>query len=677
MTKTNNPIKILLVGNPNVGKSTVFNALCKQNQKTGNYSGVTVESTRGSYNYLCNQVEVVDLPGAYSVYPHSEDEQVLAKVLFNQLECFDCIIFVADALNLKRSLLLFQQIQDLGFPILMLINQIDVAEKRGYVFDIDAMQSILETKVIVSNAKKNQGIEQLKQAIHQLQFRVASNVRFQIPKEHEALLRSVSPIPSKITDYIAWVKLATLDPQNYLFQEEVGHWKKNNVWVPKRLQVQETYRRYADIDEALPKVRQKKLTLTDRLNDKIDHVLVHPFWGYVSFLFILLAVFQAVYFLAEYPMMAIEWLFGLFSEKTQELIPKGPLNNLVTNGIIPGIGGIVVFAPQIGILLYLLYLLEDSGYMSRVMFIMDRLFRPFGLNGKSVIPLVSATACAIPAIMAARNIENSKEKLITIMVAPFMTCSARLPIYSIVIALVIPKTYCFGINLQAIMLMLMYFIGFFMAMLSAFALKKIIKNKMKSFLVLDLPTYKIPQFGYNLYLAGRKVVDFVFGAGKIIFAISIIIWVLSYFGPKEDQFFSPNSNVHLEQSYLASAGKTIEPVIRPLGYDWKMGVGIITSFIAREVFVGTMSTLYSLDDDAQESTIIEKMKKDTNEQGQPVFSFATGMSVMIYYAFAMQCISTIAIVYKETNSWKWTSFQVIAMTTIAYLSAFLVYQFFK
>lgn len=677
MTDQTPPLKLLLVGNPNVGKSTVFNSLCHLNQKTGNYSGVTVESLRGEYTYLCKKVEVVDLPGAYSVYPHSEDELVLAKVLFNQLECFDCIVFVADALNLKRSLLLFQQIQDLGFPVLMLINQIDVAQKRGYTLDVSALEKQIQTKVIVSNAKKGLGIEELKQAIHQLKFRSSTQQSFKIPYEHLALVQKISQTKTNITNYITWVKLATLDPQNYLFLNEVNQWKEIASWAPKRLQVQETYRRYADINKIISKVRHKKISFTEILNDKIDRVLVNPFWGYVFFIFILLGIFQAVYFLAEYPMMAIEAAFGFLADKTQLLLPQGPLNSLITNGIIPGLGGIVVFAPQIGILLYLLYLLEDSGYMARVVFLMDRLFQPFGLNGKSVIPLVSATACAIPAIMAARNIENTREKLITILVTPFMTCSARLPIYSIIIALVIPKTYYLGINLQAIVLMAMYLIGFLMAMLSAFVLKKMIKNTMKSFLVLDLPTYKVPLFKYNFFLAGKKVLEFITGAGKIIFAISILIWLLSYFGPKKDHYFTAESNTKLEHSYLASMGKSIEPLIEPLGYDWKMGVGILTSFVAREVFVGTMSTLYSLDDESQETTIIEKMRNDTNPFGEPVFSLATGMSILIYYAFAMQCISTIAVVYKETKSLKLTSLQVIAMTGLAYVSAFLVYQFFK
>ena len=431
------------------------------------------------------------------------------------------------------------------------------------------------------------------------------------------------------------------------------------------------------IDKIISRAIQKKPEFKELLTEKLDKVLVHKFWGYVVFVFILLMIFQLVYYSASYPMDWISNFFLWLSGFVNENLPKGPLNSLLSNGIIPGVGGIVVFAPQIGILLYLLYLLEDSGYMARVVFLMDRLLRPFGLSGKSIVPLISGTACAIPAIMSTRNIENVKERLITILVTPFMTCSARLPIYSIIIELVIPNETVFGFSYKAIALLFMYFIGFFMALVSSFVLKKIIKNVGKTFLVMDLPTYKKPLFGYDFKIVLQKVWEFITGAGKIIFLVSIIIWVLSYFGPSTKKDTMMATNVKLEQSYLAKMGHQIEPAIAPLGYDWKMGVGIITSFAAREVFVGTMATLYSLDDEAPEGTIIEKMRNDTKPNGEKVFSFATGISILMYYAFAMQCISTIAVVYKETKSLKWTLIQLIGMTGLAYIVSFLVYQFFK
>jgi ferrous iron transport protein B len=377
----------------------------------------------------------------------------------------------------------------------------------------------------------------------------------------------------------------------------------------------------------------------------------------------------------------MNWIDGSFawlSQFTKTHLPEGPINSLLSDGIIPGIGGIVIFAPQIGILLYFLYLLEDSGYMARVIFLMDRFLRPFGLNGKSIVPLVSGTACAIPAIMSTRNIENVKERLITILITPFMTCSARLPVYSIIIALIFSDETIWGIQYKALALFAMYFLGFVTALISAFILKYFIKNKGKTFLVMDLPAYKMPLWTYDFKLVLGKVWEFITGAGKIILAVSVILWVLSYFGPKDEkQLFQVQSEVKLENSYLAKIGRQMEPAIAPLGYDWKMGVGILSSFAAREVFVGTMSTLYSLDDEAEEQTVIEKMKADVKPNGEKVFNFATGISILIFYAFAMQCISTIAVVYRETKSWKWTAIQLVFMSGLAYFVSMIAYQILK
>ena len=447
--------------------------------------------------------------------------------------------------------------------------------------------------------------------------------------------------------------------------------------VPKRLQTQETIRRYQNIDKIISKVLSKKIQFKELLTEKLDKVLVHQFWGYIIFGAILLFIFQSVFFLAEYPMNWISDFFLLLSTTANTYLPEGPINSLVANGIIPGLGGIMVFAPQIGILLYFLYLLEDSGYMSRVIFLMDRFLKPFGLNGKSIVPLVSGTACAIPAIMSTRNIENVKERLITILVTPFMTCSARLPVYSIIIGLVIPNKFFVGISYKALALMAMYFVGFFTALIASLILKKIIKSKGASFLVMDLPSYKMPLFGYDFNIVLGKVWEFVTGAGKIIFLFSIVIWFFSYIGPKQNDQEFVATNVKLDHSYLAKMGKSIEPAIAPLGYDWKMGVGILTSFVAREVFVGTMSTLYSLDDQAPEGKIIDKMRNDVKPNGEKVFSFATGISILFFYAFAMQCVSTLAVVYKETKSWKWTIAQLFGMSGLAYITSLIIYQILK
>lgn len=670
--------KILLVGNPNVGKSTVFNVLCNRKQKTGNYAGVTVASHSGNYIFQNEEVEVIDLPGSYSIYPSSEDEAIFAKYLVDEIHRYSGVVYILEALSIKRGLLLFQQIQDLGVPMILVVNQIDQAERRGIHIDVNALETETGVKVISTNAKENLGIEQLRQSIFSNEFIASEQPTFEIPMEQKGMVFKILQNTNEKNQYKVWTLLAS---DTYLGKLETVNDQLNEAdvkcLIPKRLQTQETIRRYQNIDKIIAKVISRKPQFKELLTEKLDKVLVHKIWGYLIFLGILLIIFQMVFYLAAYPMDWIDTLFVKFSNLAKNSLPEGPINSLIANGIIPGIGGIVIFAPQIGILLYFLYLLEDSGYMARVIFLMDRFLRPFGLNGKSIVPLVSGTACAIPAVMSTRNIENVKERLITIMVTPFMTCSARLPVYSIIIGLIIPDRFFGGISYKALALLAMYLLGFIMALLASLILKKFIKEKGKTFLVMDLPTYKKPLFGYDFRLVLEKVWGFITGAGKIIFVVSIIIWVLSYFGPKTSTDQLVATDVHLDHSYLAKIGKTMEPAIAPLGYDWKMGVGILTSFAAREVFVGTMATLYSLDDDAPEGKVIEKMRRDVKPNGEKVFNFATGLSILVFYAFAMQCISTIAAVYRETKSWQWTALQVIGMSGLAYFASLFVYQIFK
>ena len=670
---------ILLVGNPNVGKSTIFNLLCNKNQKTGNYAGVTVASHQGTYIHQGEEVEIVDLPGSYSIYPTSEDEAIFTKYLIEEQEKYSGVIYIADALNLKRSLLLFQQIKDLGISVLVVLNQMDLAEKRGLHIDSKKLEILIGNRILETNAKANIGIEEIRNAIRNNEFSASDKAFFDIPSENLGLVFKISRQITEKNFYKVWTLIAA---DTYLGKLESVKTQLNQedrkCMVPKRLQVQETIRRYQQIDGYMSQIISKKPQFKELLTEKLDKVLVHPILGYLVFALILLMIFQSVFFIAEYPMNWIDGSFAWLSQFAKTHLPEGPINSLLSDGIIPGIGGIVIFAPQIGILLYFLYLLEDSGYMARVIFLMDRFLRPFGLNGKSIVPLVSGTACAIPAIMSTRNIENVKERLITILITPFMTCSARLPVYSIIIALIFSDETIWGIQYKALALFAMYFLGFVTALISAFILKYFIKNKGKTFLVMDLPAYKMPLWTYDFKLVLGKVWEFITGAGKIILAVSVILWVLSYFGPKDEkQLFQVQSEVKLENSYLAKIGRQMEPAIAPLGYDWKMGVGILSSFAAREVFVGTMSTLYSLDDEAEEQTVIEKMKADVKPNGEKVFNFATGISILIFYAFAMQCISTIAVVYRETKSWKWTAIQLVFMSGLAYFVSMIAYQILK
>jgi len=701
MSKQN--INVALIGNPNTGKTSVFNQLTGLNQQVGNYPGITVEKKVG-FCKLPNNINanVIDLPGTYSLNASSADESVVIELLLNKKDKLypDVIVLVSEVENLKRNLLLFTQIKDLEIPTILVINMIDRMELKGISLDIPFLESQLKTKIALVSSRKNIGIEELKMLI--TNYKTISTEpclnASSIDEEYFNNLRKTFPNQSL---YKLWLVIT----QDVNFVDLNRKALENNSFTKsdselKRLQQKETIKRYQFINDTL-KIGQKvdSASATD-FRSKLDRVLTHKVWGYLIFFVILFGIFQSIFEWSKIPMDFIDRSFASLSSMASQNLPPGTFTNLIAQGIIPGVGGILMFIPQITFLFLFISVLEESGYMSRVVFLMDKIMRKFGLSGKSVVPLISGTACAIPAIMATRNIENWKERLITILVTPFTTCSARLPVYAIIIGLVIPDKFIFGfLNLQGLTLMLLYFLGFFMAILSAYILNKVLKLNCKTFFVVEMPNYKLPMIKNVGITVIEKTKAFVFGAGKIILAISVVLWFLASYSPSdkfknaEEMLLSKTENsslskqafdnklasYKLEHSYIGIMGKTIEPLISPLGYDWKIGVAIISSFAAREVFVGTLATIYSVGGSGKnDETIRSKMKEEDNhETGDKIFNFASGISLLLFYAFAMQCASTLAITKKETNSWKWPLGQLVFMSSFAYIVALIAYQLLK
>lgn len=700
-------IHIALVGNPNCGKTSLFNCLTGMHQKVSNFPGVTVDKIVGETDLETCRAQIIDLPGTYSLYPRRLDEWVSYKVILEQDKDMvpDVVVVVADASNLKRNLLFCSQLIDIKVPLIIALTMMDQAAKKGTKIDIEALQQELDVPVIAVNPRKKKGIPQLKKAIETMQAGGLIKPLGQfIPVKELApqAIEAVQYVYPSLSDYAALhylinYKQLELEPQSI---NEVEKIIVATGFNSTRVQASEIMQRYARIKQVLqvsvkePDVMGKKL-----LTEKLDTVLLHRKWGYIILLAVLFLLFQSVFFVANYPM---DWIDSGISHISQWLfstLPNNAWTDLLINGIIAGMGGVLLFIPQIAILFGLITILEDTGYMARISFLTDRLMRSVGLNGKSVMPMISGFACAIPAIMSTRNIENRKERLLTILITPLMSCSARLPVFIILTGLVIPKTYLFGfIGIQGLVMLGLYLSGFIMALIVSFIAKHLIKIKEKSFFILELPVYKAPRWNNVLHTMWQKAHIFVFDAGKIIMIISLVLWVLSTWGPgkKREQLneayqqalASPGADTasltahyntgKLENSYIGILGKKIEPVIAPLGYDWKIGIAIITSFAAREVFVGTMATLYSVgNDDKDATTLKSKMKNARRQDGTPVYTFAAGISLMLFYVFAMQCMSTLSIVQRETRSWKWPLIQLAYMTGFAYIISLIVYQLLK
>lgn len=695
-------INVSLIGNPNTGKTSVFNALTGLNQKVGNYPGITVEKKEG----ICKlprgvKAHILDLPGTYSLNASSLDENVVIELLLNKndKDFPDVAVVISDVENLKRNLLLFTQIKDLEIPTILVINMADRMKYKGISLDIEYLEKRLETKIAVVSTRKNEGIDYLKELITNYKDLSINHCldTTEIDKQYFDNLQKAFPNQSLYKLWLVITQDVNFGKTDRNEIDPVANFKTKSKSDLKRLQQKETIKRYQFINDTLKKGQTIDLAKAKSLRIKLDRLLTHKIWGYGIFFVILLTIFQAIYDWSSVPMDFIDGIFVSLSEWTKDVLPQGAFTSLMSEGIIPGLGGIVIFIPQIAFLFLFISVLEESGYMSRVVFLMDRIMRRFGLSGKSVVPLISGTACAIPAIMATRNIESWKERLITILVTPFMTCSARLPVYLIIISLVIPEGRILGLGYQPLTLMLLYLIGFGTAITSAYILNKILKIRSKTFFVVEMPNYKLPLIKNVTLTVIEKTKSFVFGAGKIILAISILLWFLASYGPGEDfknaeniiriEFASQNlsetdyqqkvASHKLEHSFIGLLGQTIEPVISPLGYDWKIGIAIVSSFAAREVFVGTLATIYSVGNN-EEETIKNRMAGEVNPiLGGPLFNFASGISLLLFYAFAMQCMSTLAIVKRETNTWKWPILQLTIMSTFAYIVALIAFQVLK
>ncbi|WP_340066860.1 ferrous iron transport protein B [Ascidiimonas aurantiaca] len=694
-------INVALIGNPNTGKTSVFNELTGLKQKVGNYPGITVEKKQGTCKLSKDvKARILDLPGTYSLNATSLDENVVTGLLLNQNDKNfpDVAVVVTDVENLKRNLLLFTQIKDLEIPTILVINMADRMVRKGISLNIPLLEERLKTRIAVVSTRKGTGISELKERIlsyRDLSTEACVNASVIDPEYFEGLKKA---FPQQSV-YKLWLVIT----------QDVNFTNLNRITVPdtsdfstrtpselKRLQQKETIVRYQFINNVLKEGYKVDRNAAKDIRSRLDRVLTHKVFGYVIFFAILLTIFQAIFDWSTYPMDFIDAQFANLSDWIKNTFPPGVFNDLVSEGIIAGLGGVVIFIPQIAFLFLFIAILEETGYMSRVVFLMDKVMRRFGLSGKSVVPLISGTACAIPAVMATRNIENWKERLITIMVTPFTTCSARLPVYLIIIALIIPDKSFLGLNLQGLTLMLLYMLGFLSAVLSAWILHKILKIKSHSFFVVEMPDYKIPLVRNVFYTVLEKTKSFVVDAGKIILAISIILWFLASNGPgnnfrnaetiitnqpenaslSADDMNTKIASFKLQNSYIGIVGKGLEPLIAPLGYDWKIGIALVSSFAAREVFVGTLATIYSVGSE-EEETIKNRMAAEVREDGKPLFNFATGISLLLFYAFAMQCMSTLAIVKKETNSWKWPLIQLFSMSIIAYLAALTAYQLLK
>jgi len=677
------------VGNPNCGKTTLFNKLTGLNQKVGNFPGVTVEKRSGLCTMADGQkYEIIDLPGSYSLSSTSPDEKVVQDILLNtKNDSFpDAVVLIADVTNLKRNLFLVTQIIDLGFPVIVALNMSDVAKKKKIQVDIDGLRNALNVPIIEVSAKRES----------------ASSLKSKFLAEHskkgEPIIdskkiggKTLGVLAEKYPNenqYRLFKSLNNLESLTWLADKDFYELVvQNSSYNRNEAELHEINNRYEKIQEIIAANVTTEIQNDDDDDTmtRIDKIVIHPVWGFLIFISVFFLLFQSVFTLAQIPMEIITNGMAYLSDSISNVLPAGYISNFITEGLLAGISGILVFLPQIMLLFGLITVLEDSGYLSRISFMSDRLLRLFGMNGKSIIPLVGGFACSVPAIMAARSIESRKERLITIFITPLMSCSARLPVYVFLTAFIVPNEMVGGIiSLQGLFMMGLYLLGIVFSLVIAVIMNKFLKITERSSFIMELPKYGIPTFKNVFSTMINKGKTFVFEAGKIIIIASVVLWFLSSFGPSSDReridtkYTSEimlqthtseeieilKSSERLEYSYIGYFGKSIEPVIKPLGFDWKVGIALITSFAAREVFVGTMTTIYSVGSDKNSKEALASIQ----------FDKPTAFSLLIFYVFALQCMSTIAIVKQETGKWKFAITQFLVFTGMAYLGSFITYQ---
>lgn len=703
------PFNIALVGNPNCGKSSIFNQLTGLRQKTGNFPGVTVDKKEGRIALAAGiEATLIDFPGAYSLYPNSQDERIVVQTFAdpNNPVYPDAAVYVADVTRLEKHLLLFSQLCDLEIPLVLALNMADVAEREGLKIDTAVLSKLFGAPVVLLSGRSGQGMTGLQEALLGLYEKKngghTSPLQYKLSADEQKLATSIKAIFPVASDYHAILlahHYSWLPFLNASQRTDIEAIVQARGFESLKSQVEETLARYERFSPIVAQALQRPTTESGRLTAAMDKVLTHRIAGPVIFFFLMGLIFQSIFAWATYPMDWIEQGFGGLGAWLGAVLPEGWINSIITEGVLAGLGGILVFVPQIAILFFLVSLLEELGYMARAAFIFDRLMRVFGLNGRSIVALISGGACAIPAIMSTRTISNWKERLITILVTPFISCSARIPVYTVLIGFVVPaKTVGGFFNLQGLAFMGLYLLGIIAALLSGLVLKWILRTEERSFLMLELPQYRTPVLRNVALTVWEKVRTFIVEAGKVIMIISLVLWVLSSYGPSSKMEAAEQEAVALaeslqldevatddliaarriEASWAGHIGKAIEPAIRPLGFDWKIGIALITSFAAREVFVGTMATIYSIGSSQDEYSIRDRMAQERNPiTGLPVYSLATSLSLLLFYVFAMQCMSTIAVVRRETKSWKWPLLQFFFMTGLAYLASLAAYQIFS